>query len=373
MRKLLLFLGLCCGIATASQAAFEDTNFSKYRYTVFHARYYQSSNYFYVAPLVYTVTGEGVVSVAGADLNVAEIDVPETVSYDGAEYRVTGIHGYAFQWCKDLVRLSLPKSVEYIYTSTTQEKTVYHSGPFLGCKQLKTIECKAMKAPAFWNSDAKGRNLFRDLVEGVEISTPAGSDYTSWAPYVNGLQLHAKANAAGWAGFYLNKDVKLASAGDAASILNADGGTETIDGQIPAGTPVLLKAQANADIVLITVPADVENAPNVEANVLAGTLTDITAQKNGEWYVLSAAHPATNLFEPVAAGDVIKKNTVYLPQVALSQNAVKALAKSYQPTGVGSVKQTTDKDDVYYDLSGRKVKSASKGIYIQKGKKTYRQ
>ena len=79
MRKLLLFLGLCCGIATASQAAFEDTNFSKYRYTVFHARYYQSSNYFYVAPLVYTVTGEGVVSVAGADLNVAEIDVPETV------------------------------------------------------------------------------------------------------------------------------------------------------------------------------------------------------------------------------------------------------------------------------------------------------
>ena len=230
-----------------------------------------------------------------------------------------------------------------------------------------------MKAPAFWNSDAKGRNLFRDLVEGVEISTPAGSDYTSWAPYVNGLQLHAKANAAGWAGFYLNKDVKLASAGVAASILKADGDTETIDGQIPAGTPVLLKAQANADIVLITVPADVENAPNVEANVLAGTLTDITAQKNGEWYVLSAAQPATNLFEPVAAGDVIKKNTVYLPQVALSQNAVKALAKSYQPTGVGSVKQTTDKDDVYYDLSGRKVKSASKGIYIQKGKKTYRQ
>ena len=374
MKKLLLILCMMCGTATMATAGFEDTNFSKYKFTFFHARYYNAENSFYVAPLVYTITGDNTVSVSGADLNAAEVVIPEKVENNGKTYKVTSIHGYAFQWCSELETLTIPASVDYIYTSTSREKTVYSSGPFVGCKKLKTINNLAMKAQGFWNNDAKGRNMFCDIAKGVTINTPAGSDYTAWAKYVDGLQLHVKTDAAGYATYYIDKAVKL-NEGAEAAILEKNGNeakySKLYDETIPSKTAVIIKGKANSDIVLTTVTPTQEAEETITGNLLIGTLEAKTAQANGQFYVLgnSASKTGEAAFEPVSAGNTIK-NEAYLPSdVANNYTNLKRQAKT--ATGISNIEKAKADTD-YTDLLGRKTKQPSKGIYIQNGKKEYK-
>lgn len=42
------------------------------------------------------------------------VDIPETVSYEGVEYRVTSIAPYAFSSCSGLTSISIPNSVTSI-------------------------------------------------------------------------------------------------------------------------------------------------------------------------------------------------------------------------------------------------------------------
>ncbi len=378
MKKLLLFLCMMGSITSMTATGFEETNFNKYKFTFFHARYYNVNNTFYVAPLVYTVTGNNTVSVCGADLDATTIVIPENVKNEGKTYRVTSIHGYAFQWCSALETLTIPATVDYIYTSTSQEKTVYSSGPFAGCKSLKTINNLAKKAQGFWNSDAKGRNLFRDIATNRTVNTPAGSDYTDWAKYIDGLKLHVTTNAAGCASFCIDKAVKIETANAIAYIVKKNGEkaefARLYEKYIPAGTAVILKGQANSDIVLSTtvIPQDIETDDTTD-NLLIGTLESQKAQGNGQFYVLSNAISTEKdevaTFEPVSAGTCINKNTAYLlSDVVLSNTNLKH--KTRTTTGINKVEGTKTNSD-YIDLSGHKTVRPQKGIYIQKGKKEY--
>lgn len=377
MRKLLLLLCITCSIASIAATQFEGTNFNKYKFDFFHARYYNANNTFYVAPLVYTITGSHSVSVSGANLSAKDIVIPETVTCKGKTYSVTSIHGYAFQWCSTLETLTIPSTVDYIYTSTSQEKTVYSSGPFAGCKSLKTINNQALKAQGFWNSDAKGRNLFRDIATGVTINTPKGSDYTVWAKYVNGLKLHVTTNATGWTSFCIDKDVKIETAEAVAYFIKKNSTkssfTELRDNIIPAGTAVVIKGRANSDIVLSTTTISQDEATDTTGNLLAGTLEPKEVAYNGQFYILSNAVSAEKTgfttFEPASAGTYIGKNQAYLPSDIIAKN-VDLKYKAKAPTGISiTTAETTDTD--YTDLSGRRTKHPNKGIYIQKGKKKY--
>lgn len=377
MRKLLLLLCITSSIASIAATKFEGTNFNKYKFDFFHARYYNASNTFYVAPLVYTITGSNTVSVSGADLTAKDIVIPEAVTNNGKTYSVTSIHGYAFQWCSTLETLTIPSTVDYIYTSTSQEKTVYSSGPFAGCKSLKTINNLAMKAQGFWNSDAKGRNLFRDIATGVTINTPKGSDYTAWAKYVNGLKLHVTTKATGWASFCIDKDVKIETADAVAYFIKKNSikssFTELGSRFIPAGTAVVIKGRANSDIVLSTTMMPQDAATDTTGNVLIGTLEAKKVENNGQFYVLSndvsTGKAGITTFEPASAGTYIEKNKAYLPSAIIMENA----NLKYKGKAITGINKATvgASDSDYTDLSGRKTKRPNKGIYIQKGKKTY--
>ncbi len=377
MKKLLLLLCITCSIASIAATRFEGTNFDKYKFDFFHARYYNANNTFYVAPLVYTITGSNTVSVSGADLTAKDIVIPETVANNGKTYSVTSIHGYAFQWCSTLETLTIPSTVNYIYTSTSQEKTVYSSGPFTGCKNLRTINNLAMKAQGFWNSDAKGRNLFRDIATGVTINTPKGSDYTAWAKYVNGLKLHVTTKATGWASFCIDKDVKIETADAVAYFIKKNSikssFTELRGNIIPAGTAVIIKGRANSDITLSTTSISPDAATDTTGNLLAGTLKPKKVDNNGQFYVLSnvisAGKTGFTTFEPVSAGTYIGKNQAYLPSEIIAENAdLKHKAKTTTGISIATAETT---DSGYTDLSGRRTKHPNKGIYIQKGKKKF--
>ena len=56
------------------------------------------------------------------------ITIPETVSYNGTDYKVTSIGNSCFWYCYELSSVSLPNSVTYIGESA-----------FEGCKGLKSI------------------------------------------------------------------------------------------------------------------------------------------------------------------------------------------------------------------------------------------
>ena len=379
MKKALLFITLMCSVAV-SRAAYEDTNFSKFKYAIYHPRYYNAENTFYEAPLVYTITDKGEVAVSGADMKLKNISIPNVVKHEGRSYKVTSIHGYAFQRCYNLEELTIPANLNYMYTSTLEEKTVYQSGPFFACRNLKVINAEAAQSPAFWNKDAQKRNLLKDIAQGRQINTPEGSDYTLWAPYVNGLALNITMNAKGWATYFLNKTVKIEEKQEATVyILKEQGGQvnfESLQGvYIPAGTAVLIKAQPGANVVLRTTEiANGEKTDDVTGNLLQGTLEDVTAKTNGEFYVLSETQTEGGTewaaFRPVQSGEMLAGHEAFLPKtIALSAQAKAIL--SGETTGIKAVKNQAD-TKATYDLQGRKTNRPEKGIYIQNGKKAYK-
>ena len=57
-----------------------------------------------------------------------EIIIPRSVGHEGSSYSVTSIGGYAFHWCYDLTKVTIPNSVESIGTWA-----------FAGCYSLRSV------------------------------------------------------------------------------------------------------------------------------------------------------------------------------------------------------------------------------------------
>ena len=57
-----------------------------------------------------------------------DIVIPEKITYIDTEYTVTGIGGYAFNYCSELTSVTIPNSVTYLGFQA-----------FNGCSSLKSI------------------------------------------------------------------------------------------------------------------------------------------------------------------------------------------------------------------------------------------
>jgi hypothetical protein len=69
-----------------------------------------------------------------------------------------------------------------------------------------------------------------------------------------------------------------------------------------------------------------------------------------------------------AEAKTLAAHTAYLP-VGTSTADYKAFGSIVTSIEVIDVKPETKVDNVYYDLSGRRINKPSKGLYLQKGKK----
>lgn len=374
MKKLLLFLSMMCVFAVCTNAGSSETNFYYYKYANLHQKYYNQSNCFFVAPLVYCITEDGTVAVAGADMNESSIEIPSSVTYEGKTYQVTSIHGYAFQRCTKLTTLTIPASVTYIYTSTLNNKTLFAAGPFDGCKNLKTINDEAMTAQGFWNKDAQGKNLFKDIPADAVINTPEGSDYSAWAKYVNGLGLNVKLSASGLGSYFINKDLSVPVSGISAIYLitgseDSPTFTELHDGFIPANTAFIIKGNAGSFVTFRTTTIPAEVKVDVANNLLKGSMENQTAVTNNQFYILSKTTTLKTsepiAFEPISEGTTLLKNQAYLP-------ALKALQTfdGSTTTGIKEVR-STKQNNTYYNLQGIEVNNPAQGVFIQNNKKKY--
>lgn len=138
---------------------------------------------------------------------------------------------------------------------------------------------------------------------------------------------------------------------------------------IPAKTAVVLRSETATSAVFV--PAAVATTA-VEDNILQGTIETATTTPENT-YVLSGAFSAGIGFYPYTARQLpAYKAYLTADDVPAVDAGVKGLLLgSGTSTGIGSIAAEEGRNDanVVYDLSGRRVVKAAKGLYIVNGKK----
>lgn len=144
--------------------------------------------------------------------------------------------------------------------------------------------------------------------------------------------------------------------------------------QVPANTGVLVQSnETNAMYVYI------ESAPAIEGNLLRASVTEQTTTgaddtKEYKYYMLSYNKDNENLGfywgENDGAAFTSKAGRAYLAVEKTNEvAAVKGFSLSDMETGVSQVCGSAANKGVIYDLQGRRVERAVRGLYIMNGRK----
>jgi hypothetical protein len=146
---------------------------------------------------------------------------------------------------------------------------------------------------------------------------------------------------------------------------------EKVEGVLPAMTGVIVKAEAGTYAFTQS-----ENTPvEIGENLLVGSVvnTMVRADENTSYYILAAPDDNNNevgMYRVELIDDMFecKANKAYLP---FDSSAPARIRFDFgTETGISEVKGENEnvKTEIY-DLSGRKVENAQKGIFIVNGKK----
>ena len=139
--------------------------------------------------------------------------------------------------------------------------------------------------------------------------------------------------------------------------------TEVANNEFPAGTGVLLISdEGNTSVSVYPTTSGVGTVTDndLTGHYLAGTVSDaLVLNKNGENVVG---------FYMLNSGSSLAANRAYLPASALG-TGVRALTLVQGTTGIDAALVNGNASQVY-DLQGRRVMNAQKGLYIVNGKKT---
>ena len=176
-------------------------------------------------------------------------------------------------------------------------------------------------------------------------------------------------NAAGtdyWASLYLPFDATLPESGlEAYYGKSQEVGTLKLEkaSAVPANQGVVLKGTADTYTLSIATAA----VTPIESNVLEGTnklLEDITTDN---YYTLGAVDGVVGFYHPSATQ--LKANRAYLSAAGGSVNAFTLVFEEGTQTAISQTETDLGTTNVYYDLSGRRIATPGKGLYIKNGKK----
>ena len=139
--------------------------------------------------------------------------------------------------------------------------------------------------------------------------------------------------------------------GDYAQLKAVNGGV------VPAGSPVILKGGPNGAFL---VPS-LEDGEPLEDNILLGTYLEIATPANG--MIFSGTPGEIGFYKN--AKDAVPANKAYIVDGEGNSNK---FILNFSATGIAGAKVDL-KNATIYDLQGRRVEKAGKGIYIVNGKK----
>ena len=202
---------------------------------------------------------------------------------------------------------------------------------------------------AYYINNVAGKSIYRQNIG--EDKTPVLDD-TKGIVYGIG--------AAGYGTLYNTETALTTPAGVTASTGVIKGNwislTE-VNGAIPAATPVVLQG---AEGFYSFMPTD--EAGTAGENDLKGTAEPLAA--TGIQYVLAEKDGVAGFYQ-AAEGTKIPAGKAYIEKAAAG---VKGFFFG-DATGIAEVETATESDATIYDLSGRRVEKAQKGVYIINGKK----
>lgn len=207
---------------------------------------------------------------------------------------------------------------------------------------------------------------------GFNTNTEAGV-YSTFSVYtdITSLPLNAAGDGQSYSTLYLPYEAKVA--GEATKVYTGTvSGAEMImseleDGIIPANTGVLLVNSEAAESVELTLSSTSAQAP--QGNALLGTNKAIEGVTKTDYLVFGKGSQGVGFYTPNST--TLKANRAYV--LATEANGLNALALNF--SGVASAIDTAtsatlgSENATIYDLQGRRVTRATRGLYIVGGKK----
>lgn len=200
-----------------------------------------------------------------------------------------------------------------------------------------------------WANSGNGDQGSALLIEEVDYTLTLGED--------------------GYSTLYLPKNVTLPEGLTAHCITEATSGVATLSDaktSVPAYNGVILKGTASESYELT-----VGNATALgETNLLRGTVNE--TEINGDGYILAKKDGVIGLYKALLSENKFLNNAnkAYLPASAVGAGAGARLLFDFgTETAIENIQGAENADAVVYDLAGRRVQGAQKGLYIVNGKK----
>ena len=172
-------------------------------------------------------------------------------------------------------------------------------------------------------------------------------------------------NEAGYASTFLSFDAALPEGLESYAVTAASATKATLTSLegVKANQGAILKGAASTEYVL----AAANVASDWSGNLLKGSATD--TEVAGEGYVLASKDGVTAFYKAKLTDGKFKNNAgkAYLPASAVTAGA-RCLSFDFgTETAIESV-ESVENNAVVYDLAGRRVQGAQKGLYIVNGK-----
>ena len=226
-------------------------------------------------------------------------------------------------------------------------------------------------------------------------ATKIYEDNTDWAKYKGRYYEQVSIGSTGYTSYYLENENFLVPSGCTAYIITGitpSGSIMTPDQAvvkaftagkiIPKQTGFILQGAANSTVVYQANVTGTEES--VAGNLLIGTATEREFSSAGDkYYVLANGDEGIGFYKQGTRNGASIKLAAHraglrLPEAIAPAKGFtidfEAARKEAETTGIRTVKPTTPaKENVVYDLQGRRVMNPGRGIYIVNGKKVVRE
>ena len=326
--------------------------------------------------------------------------IPESVTYNGKDYKVTGISGWAFYNCSSLTSITIPEGVTYIghqcFDKCSNLKGITLPSTLEKIEELAFNNCEAIET--IYSNITRVFSLptykppFEQIVyDNAILYVPVGTktkyqQIQGWKKFLNIRENTADITIsnAGYSTFYNSQFSYVLPNGLSAQVVTkafngkliyktiADGNTAGI---VPKGTAVILASQGGR-VGIYTLTPTLNNTSYSGTNLLQGSDEITTTTGNGYHYKLSYGKTGTvwdNVFgwywgAQDGSPFQIEGHKAWLVVPSGSTRA-EAFTIDGDATEITDI-EPDKSSDVYYDIQGRRVSTPTRsGLYIKNDKK----